>query len=102
MLAAAFAKLTQVTPLIEAFQQLGYPTYLLTILGVAYIIGVIALVQTKCSLLQDWAYAGFSIALIGAMTSHIFVGDPVEKIIPASFLFVLMLCCYGLRLKINQ
>jgi VIT1/CCC1 family predicted Fe2+/Mn2+ transporter len=101
MLAIAVAKLTQAPPLVEAFKQLGYPLYLLMILGVAYIIGAISLLQTKYPTLQEWAYAGFSIALIGAFTSHLLAGDPLEKMIPAVALFTLMFIGYFLRKKIN-
>lgn len=101
MLGAAAAKLTQQPMLVEAFTQLGYPLYLLIILGVAYVIGVIAIFQPFFPQLQEWGYAGFSIALIGAVASHTFAGDPVDKAVPASVLLVLLVVVYMLRKKLR-
>jgi DoxX-like family len=61
----------------KAFQSLGYPSYMLNLLGTAKLIGVIAILQTRFSLLKEWAYAGFTINLIGASWSHLSVGQPM-------------------------
>jgi F0F1-type ATP synthase assembly protein I len=47
---------------------------------VAYILGVIALFQSKYKLLREWAYAGFTFAMIGAFLSHLFSGEPERGI----------------------
>lgn len=54
--------------------QLGYPTYLLIILGVAKLVGVAGVLQTKYEALREWAYAGFVINIIGAIASILFAG----------------------------
>ena len=67
----------------ESIEQLGYPSYLMSILGVAKILGVIALLIPKTPLLKEWAYAGFTFDLLGASASHAFVQhSPVEITIP--------------------
>ena len=67
----------------EAMVALGYPEYLMTILGVAKILGVVALLIPAVPLLKEWAYAGFTFDLVGAAASHAFVGDdPTEIIVP--------------------
>ena len=67
----------------EAMTALGYPEYLMTILGVAKLLGVIALLIPGVPLLKEWAYAGFTFDLLGASASHAFVGDPIaETIVP--------------------
>jgi hypothetical protein len=67
----------------EALTALGYPEYLMTILGVAKVLGVIALLLPKTPLLKEWAYAGFTFDLLGASASHAFNCDAiVEAIIP--------------------
>ena len=67
----------------ESMAALGYPEYLMTILGVAKVLGVIALLLPRTALLKEWAYAGFTFDLLGASASHAFAGDPiVETIIP--------------------
>jgi hypothetical protein len=74
--------------MVKAFQSLGYPVYMLNLLGTAKLIGVIALLQTRFSLLKEWAYAGFTINLIGASWSHLSVGQPI--FMPFVLLLVLM------------
>lgn len=54
---------------------LGYPEYLLDILGVAKIAAVIVLLVPRFPRLKEWAYAGLFIHLIGAVWSHLAMGD---------------------------
>jgi uncharacterized membrane protein YphA (DoxX/SURF4 family) len=56
------------------FAQLGYPHYLLILLGVLKILGVIVIVLPKFPVLKEWAYAGFFFAMAGAIFSHVAVG----------------------------
>ena len=74
----------------EALAHLGYPAYLLTILGGAKLIGAVALLQYRAPTLREWAYAGFTIDLIGAVASHLFSGDSLSVAsMPAVFLLIL-------------
>ena len=50
--------------------QLGYPVYLLTILGTWKLLGVVAVLAPKFPLVKEWAYAGFFFAMSGAIFSH--------------------------------
>lgn len=97
MLGSAVAKLTQQPMLVEAFTKLGYPTYLMTMLGAAYVFGVAAIWQPLFRFVQEWAYAGFFIALSGAAVSHIFAGDPIMAAVPAIGLLALLVVVYVLR-----
>src|SRR5579872_5964036 len=63
---------------VEGIIHLGYPVYLLTILGIWKILGVVALLIPKFPLLKEWAYAGFFFAMTGAVYSHIALGDPIK------------------------
>lgn len=63
---------------VDLFKHLGYPAYLLPFLGVAKILGVIAIVIPGFPRLKEWAYAGFVFDLSGAMYSSISVGDPAS------------------------
>ena len=69
--------LTRQPAIVQALHQLGYPDYLLKILGTAKLIGVICLLQTRFTLLKEWAYAGFTINLIGATWSHAARGESI-------------------------
>jgi len=84
-------------PGVEGIIHLGYPVYLLTILGVWKILGVVALLIPKYPLLKEWAYAGFFFAMSGAIFSHIAVGDPIKEIIPASILLIMTVVSWHFR-----
>lgn len=75
----------------EVMNLLGYPMYLLTILGVAKILGAVVLIQEKSGTLKEWAYAGFTIDFIGASASGAFIGNITMIIIPLAFLAVMFL-----------
>ena len=72
---AAFMTFTAIPDLIvnpEAVKfmtDLGYPVYLLVFLGVAKILGSIAIVVPGFPRIKEWAYAGLMFDLIGAMYS---------------------------------
>ncbi len=65
----------------EAMTHLGYPAYVMSILGVAKLLGVAALLVPGTPLLKEWAYAGFAFDLLGAIASHVFAGDPVSEML---------------------
>ncbi len=77
--------------------QLGYPIYLLTILGIWKILGTIAVLLPKFPLLKEWAYAGFFFAMSGATFSRIAVGDPISSMLPSLLLLVLTLLSWYFR-----
>jgi uncharacterized membrane protein YphA (DoxX/SURF4 family) len=54
---------------------LGFPAYMLTLLGVLKIVGAIVVLIPKLPLLKEWAYAGFFFVMSGALFSHIAAGD---------------------------
>jgi hypothetical protein len=67
----------------EVMRHLGYPIYAMVIFGVAKILGVIAILQTRYDIIKEWAYAGFVINCIGAFASRAAVGDDgLELIFP--------------------
>ena len=78
---AGTANLLRVEVQREAIEALGYPVYLMTILGVAKLSGVIALLAPRLPVLKEWAYAGFAFDMLGASASHAFVGDSIPSII---------------------
>lgn len=63
----------------ELFKHLGYPEYLITFLGIAKVLGAIVVVIPGFPRLKEWAYAGFTFDLAGAMYSYIRVGDPFSS-----------------------
>lgn len=82
---------------VDSLNHLGYPLYLLTILGIWKILGVVAVLMPKFPVLKEWAYAGFFFIMSGAMASHIAVGDSVVKVLPSLLLLVLTAASWYLR-----
>ena len=84
-------------PGVYGITHLGYPVYLLTILGVWKILGVIAVLLPKFALIKEWAYAGFFFAMSGAIFSHIAVGDSMSEIFPSLLLLILTVVSWYFR-----
>jgi len=69
-------------PVIGVITQLGYPVYLLTILGIWKLLGGITLLVPRFPRLKEWAYAGIFFELTGAAASHAARGNWREIIAP--------------------
>jgi hypothetical protein len=50
---------------------LGYPSYLLVLLGCWKVPGAVALLVPRRPLLKEWAYAGAFFTYTGAIVSHL-------------------------------
>src|SRR6185295_13488 len=73
----------------ETMTHLGYPVYFVTLLGIAKILGVVALLIPKLPLLKEWAYAGFFFMMTGAVFTHIAAGNSAGEIFPSLLLLIL-------------
>ena len=73
----------------DMFTHLGYPAYLLTILGIWKFLGVIVILIPKFPLLKEWAYAGFFFAMSGAVFSHLASGDNAKELFGPVLLLIL-------------
>lgn len=81
----------------EMITHLGYPVYLLIILGAWKIVGVIALLVPGIPLIKEWAYAGFFFIMTGAFLSHLAMQDPVVELFPSLLLLVLTIVSWYFR-----
>lgn len=88
MTAGGTQQMLQIGGYNEIVTKLGYPLYLLTILGVWKILGVIAILAPKLPLVKEWAYAGFFFVMSGAFISHLAVGQVFSEAIPSLILLV--------------
>ncbi|WP_205511774.1 DoxX family protein [Longitalea arenae] len=84
-------------PGVEGITQLGFPVYFLTIIGVWKILGVIALLVPKFTLLKEWAYAGFFFLTSGAIYTHLALGHAASVIFPSVLLLVLTVVSWYFR-----
>lgn len=74
----------------EVMAHLGYPVYLMVIMGVAKVLGAIAVIQNYYKTIKEWAFAGFTISFIGAFASRLAVGDGAGDLVqPVIFLAVM-------------
>lgn len=76
---------------------LGYPLYLLTILGVWKLLGVVAVLSPRFPLIKEWAYAGFFFNMSGAIISHAFMGGSALDFFGPSLLLVLTALSWYMR-----
>ena len=97
MLSTGIVQLLKTEEEVEMMTRLGYPVYLLTIIGVWKILGVVAVLAPKFPLLKEWAYAGFFIAMSGAVISHLISGDEAKEIFGPTLLLILTLVSWYFR-----
>lgn len=102
MLGGAYMELSKDQASLDLFAHLGYPVYLLSILGVAKILGVVGIWQNKIAFLKEWAYAGFFIDLTGAFTSHVIVGDGPSVFMVPVFALLVTLTSYWAMKKLSM
>jgi uncharacterized membrane protein YphA (DoxX/SURF4 family) len=83
-------------------KQMGYPAYFLPFIGVAKILGGIALLVPGFPRIKEWAYSGLMFDLVAAVYSFICIGLPASDWL-AMLLFILVLSAsyffYHKRLK---
>jgi uncharacterized membrane protein len=96
------AQLFHTKGFVDIIVHLGYPVYFLTILGIWKILGVVALLIPKFTLLKEWAYAGFFFAMSGAAFSHIASGDSIYKIAPSLVLLILIVISWYFRPAVRK
>ena len=84
-----------------AHQQLGYPLYIIPLIGVTHILGGVGLLIPKAPRLTEWVYAGLVIDLLLAFYSQLSVGgsawDKFDPILVMTFVFA----SYGLRRRMR-
>jgi hypothetical protein len=85
-------------PVVAVLALLGYPAYLLVILGWWKVLGGIVLLAPRLPRLKEWAYAGAIFDLTGAAASYALRGDSADLFGPL-FLAVLALTSWALRPK---
>lgn len=93
---SAIVQLIKLEEEVDFIIQLGYPVYLMIILGIWKILGIIVLLIPKFPLVKEWAYAGFFFAMSGAAVSHIASGA-VSDIFPSLLLLTLTIISWYFR-----
>jgi hypothetical protein len=82
---------------LDLIRPLGYPDYILTIIGTWKVLGSIVLLIPKFPLIKEWAYAGFFFAMSGAVFSHLASGESMNKIVSPLVLLLLIVLSWYFR-----
>jgi uncharacterized membrane protein YphA (DoxX/SURF4 family) len=97
MLSTGIVQLSMAKDEVDLITQLGYPVYILTIIGVWKVLGVVAVLIPRFPLLKEWAYAGFFFVATGGILSHLATGNSMGKIFPLILLLVLTVVSWHFR-----
>src|ERR1700733_14528829 len=96
MLVSGLQQIFHAKGMVDLIVPLGYPLYLLYIIGIWKIFGVITILIPGFKLVKEWAYAGFFFIMTGALVSHLASGDDSIKGIIGPFMqtFFIILSWY--------
>jgi len=97
MVATGIVQLLKMKEEADKMALLGYPLYILTILGIWKILGVITVLIPKFPLLKEWAYAGFFFAMSGAVFSHFASGSAGKEFFGPVLLLILTVVSWYFR-----
>lgn len=97
MVSTGIVQLINIEEEVASFTRLGFPVYLMTILGVWKMLGVAAVLAPKLPLIKEWAYAGFFFAMSGAVFAHIAVGDAAQELFGPVLLLLLTIVSWYFR-----
>jgi hypothetical protein len=86
----------------ESMRLLGYPLYMMYILGTAKVLGAAALLQPWFRTVKEWAYAGFTFNLIGAAASQVLSGAGFGMAMSALVMLAVLFLIYFLWKKYEQ
>jgi len=84
-------------PVVGIVTHLGYPVYILSILGVWKLLGAVVIVAPGLPRLKEWAYAGSFLQITAAAVSHAIVGSDVTMLIYPIVVTVVTLTSWALR-----
>ncbi len=95
MVSTGIVQITRMEEEVANFTNLGYPLYLMTIVGIWKILGVSAILMPRIPLIKEWAYAGFFFLMTGAILSHFIQhGSPITFFGPSLLLLLTILSWY--------
>jgi hypothetical protein len=97
MAAGAFWDLLRIEFVRGVFAHLGYPAYLLSILGALKLPCAAALLAPGFPRLKEWAYAGGVFLYYGAAASHLLAGDGPDKWVGPAVFGAFTMISYALR-----
>jgi hypothetical protein len=84
-----------------AHQQLGYPLYIIPLLGVTHILGGVGVLIPNVPRLTEWVYAGLVINLLLAFYSQLNGGGSTFEKFDPILVLAFVVASYGLRRRLR-
>jgi len=97
MFSSGIMQIMHVKELEDIMVHLGYPLYMMYILGVWKILGVIAVLIPGFKLVKEWSYAGLFFTMTGALVSHLILGDGGKAILGPLFQTIFIVSSWYFR-----
>lgn len=97
LIAGGVLDLTRTGGVVSSLEHLGYPTYLLPILGTWRLLASAALLVPGLPRLKEWAYAGAFFELTGAALSSLAKGGSLTSIATPFILAAFAIASWALR-----
>ncbi len=97
MVSTGIVQIIRMDEEVQKINELGYPSYFLTIIGIWKLLGVLAVLVPKFPLVKEWAYAGFFFLMSGAIFTHLAVGDEAVEYFGPTLLLVLTIVSWFYR-----
>jgi len=87
---------------VDFISNLGYPNYFIGFIGVAKLLGSIAILIPGYPRIKEWAYAGLFFDLIGALYSIVAIGGVNGQLSFMFLPFILGIASYLYNIKITE
>lgn len=97
MTSTAIVQLMGMDQEVANFRSIGFPLYVMTLIGAWKMLGVVAVLVPRFGLLKEWAYAGFFFAMSGAVMAHVISGHGAAEIFGPGLLLVLTVVSWYFR-----
>jgi hypothetical protein len=92
-----FFELFGVPTTIKGITALGYPAYIIPVLGLGKILAIVAILWPGFPRLKEWAYAGIFFNMVGATASHLAHHEATWHVVVTVAIAALTLASWALR-----
>ena len=99
---SAISSLASHAQAVAFFNTINMPSYLISFLSIAKILGVIAILVPGYPRLKEWAYAGLVYDLVGAVYCNYAVGKPAGEWFPIFIFIAVAFASYFLYHKMRS
>jgi hypothetical protein len=82
---------------IDGIMKLGYPAYIIPVLGLGKVLGTAAILWPGLPRLKEWAYAGIFFNMAGATASHIAHEDAPWTLVVTVTIALITIASWALR-----